>query len=799
MFDIIRDHQLYIMSSLTAICVIIALFVILTKTLSRKRRTALVLLELGAACLLEFDRCAYLYRGVETQAGYWWVRVSNFMVFSLTLFVLFAFNLYLKDLLAHEGELKRKSFRLAAIDWLLFLGEILIIFSQESGIYYTFDEHNRYQRGPLFLVCYTIPLVVFVILLSAIVQLTKKLRKGIRISLFAFALVPLVAALAQIFTYGISLTNMSMVFMVILLYVFALMDSNEAVEKATLIEINQLKREKDLQSRLFDQTVSAFVGAIDAKDKYTKGHSSRVAKYAKQLAKMNGKDEEECQQVYYAALLHEIGKIGIPDSILTKDSALTDEEHKQLKQYPNIGRDILKSISEFPYLSVGAHYHHERYDGTGYPDGLSGEKIPEIARIIAVADAYDTMTSQRSYRDPIPQQKVREEIVKGTGTQFDPVYAKLMLHMIDLDSEYKMQERVEVREFSDDSVLDCGEYRDQVSEGVAVTANMTNINIRVTPKKNGEEDICMPAIVLFDSLDARVHTTIRDVDTLNYYEYGELWFDGHSICSGARNMKVDFHINPEREVQKEVFDRGEAIEYRIRTARVLDHMMLRIDSEYGSMEAIVALPDNSRFVYIGLTGENCHIDNVHITREEKEISEDAIPRIAGEVSYINRMEGDVPNIQVDGYRTASTEGVEVTDGMEINFHAMHLPTARLVWHCPFVTLFYSDDKMPNGENYKEYALIRLDGEAWETGDYSTNKIQMRKRDFFDGWESWKEIGKIGYDSSIIIRRKGNKITTITSNNGIDIRNVTTINDGNDKIYVSLTGDQVALTDIRIRA
>jgi hypothetical protein len=228
-------------------------------------------------------------------------------------------------------------------------------------------------------------------------------------------------------------------------------------------------------------------------------------------------------------------------------------------------------------------------------------------------------------------------------------------------------------------------------------------------------------------------------------------------------------------------------------------MMLHIDSEYGSMEAIVALPDNSRFVYIGFTGENCHIDNVHISREEKEISEDAIPRIAGEVSYINRMEGDVPNIQVDGYRTASTEGVEVTDGMEINFHAMHLPTARLVWHCPFVTFFYSDDKMPNGENYKEYALIRLDGEAWETGDYSTNKIQMRKRDFFDGWESWKEIGKIGYDSSIIIRRKGNKITTITSNNGIDIRNVTTINDGNDKIYVSLTGDQVALTDIRIRA
>ncbi len=799
MFEFFRNHQLYMMLSMTSICTIIALFVALTKTLSKERRRALVILELGAAALLEFDRIAYIYRGVETTEGYWWVRISNFMVYVLSLFTLYSFSLYLRDLLVNEGGLKSVPKRIKIIDWLIIVGEVLIVISQPTGIFYTFDEHNRYQRGPFFLISYMLPLAILLIELSAMIKYTRKLRKSIRFSMLAFTVVPLLATLIQIFTYGISLTNLSIVFMAIVLYIFALLDSNEAVEKATLIEINHLKIEKEMQNRLFEQTVTAFVSAIDTKDKYTKGHSARVAKYAKELAQMNGKNEDECQKVYYAALLHEIGKIGVPDYILTKDHALTDEEYAQLKRYPEIGRDILSSIKEFPYLSVGAHYHHERYDGTGYPDGLAGEKIPEIARIIAVADAYDTMTSQRSYRDPIPQQKVREEIVKGTGTQFDPVYAKLMLHMIDLDTEYKMQERIEVREFSDKTVLDCKSYRDCISEGVAITEKMTRIRFRCTPKKEAEDDVCMPAIVLFDSLDAMVHTTIREIDTLNYFEYGEIWLDGHSITSGARTMKIDFKCIEGQPTQKEVFDGGDFIEYELQAVRKRDHMLIRMNSEYENMEAIVALTDNSRFLYIGFTGEHCHIDSIHITHDEKEVPEDYIPRIADEVSYINRMEGDIPNVQVDSYRSASSEAIEVTDGMELNFHAMHLPTARLVWHCPFIVLFYSDTKRPEGDSYREYALIRLDGEAWETGDYASNHIEMRKRGFFKSWDDWKEIGKAGYDSNVTIRKKGNKITTITSNNGIDIRNVTTINDGNDKIYVSLTGDQVALTDIRIRA
>ena len=183
---------------------------------------------------------------------------------------------------------------------------------------------------------------------------------------------------------------------------------------------------------MFEQTADALAGAIDAKDTYTNGHSRRVAQYSLAIAKEIGKPAEECDKVYFAALLHDVGKIGIPIKILQKKGRLTDEEFAQIKEHSVVGGEILSNIKESPWISIGARYHHERYNGSGYPEGLKGEAIPEIARIIAVADAYDAMTSNRSYRNAIPQHIVREELVKGCGTQFDPEFAKVMLHLIDL-------------------------------------------------------------------------------------------------------------------------------------------------------------------------------------------------------------------------------------------------------------------------------------------------------------------------------------------------------------------------------
>ena len=188
------------------------------------------------------------------------------------------------------------------------------------------------------------------------------------------------------------------------------------------------------------QVVSALATAIDAKDNYTNDHSSRVADYSRMIAERAGYSKAEQDEIYMMGLLHDVGKIGVPDEVINKPAKLTDEEFEKIKEHPVIGDGILKRIKERPKLATGARWHHERFGGGGYPDNLSGEDIPAEARIIAVADAYDAMTSRRSYRDVMPQDKVRAEIEKGMGTQFDPAFAGLMLEMIDEDTAYTMHE-----------------------------------------------------------------------------------------------------------------------------------------------------------------------------------------------------------------------------------------------------------------------------------------------------------------------------------------------------------------------
>ncbi len=165
-----------------------------------------------------------------------------------------------------------------------------------------------------------------------------------------------------------------------------------------------------------------------------------MAQYAREIAKRYGYSEKEQDDIYMIGLLHDVGKIGVPDSVINKPGKLNDEEFEQIKAHPVIGDKILKGVTEMPKLSIGARWHHEKYNGTGYPDGQKGDEILEEARIIAVADAYDAMTSNRSYRDLLPQEVVRGEIEKGKGTQFDPVFADIMLQMIDEDKEYLMHE-----------------------------------------------------------------------------------------------------------------------------------------------------------------------------------------------------------------------------------------------------------------------------------------------------------------------------------------------------------------------
>lgn len=200
------------------------------------------------------------------------------------------------------------------------------------------------------------------------------------------------------------------------------------------------ERRRQRVERMALQMVQTLANTIDAKDSYTNGHSTRVAKYSVMLAERMGYSGDKLEQLQYAALLHDIGKIGIPREIINKPSRLTDEEYEIIKTHPAIGGNILREISEIPDIAIGARWHHERYDGKGYPDKLKGDEIPEIARIIGVADAYDAMTSKRSYRDVLPQEVVLGEIEKGKDSQFDPQIAELMMELIREDIDYRMHE-----------------------------------------------------------------------------------------------------------------------------------------------------------------------------------------------------------------------------------------------------------------------------------------------------------------------------------------------------------------------
>ena len=570
---------------------------------------------------------------------------------------------------------------------------------------------------------------------------------------------------------------------------------NNRIDKFKESELSHLKEQQKFSQRLFEQTATALVSAIDAKDEYSRGHSQRVADYSEKIAKCLGKSEEDCRKIYYAALLHDVGKIGIADNIINKDCEPTEEEYKIIMEHPSIGEQILSSITEYPYLSIGAKYHHERYDGKGYPEGLKGEDIPEIARIIAVADTYDAMTSSRSYRAALPQLVASEELAKASGTQLDPVFVRVMEHVIDLDFDYGEMEKSALKAIAGADELVCKEYRDEVTTGKRITYYNTRVRFKCHLDEKGGRG---PEIILFDSFDGRYHDDEATARELRYYEYCDMWMNGTISGKGVRKTETKVYSDKDRKLPLSEKDNGSAdVFYEINAVKRKDHALITISDGINVTEHIIALPDSSRFVYLALSGENCTISGISADVSKEKIPDDYIPRIAEKISYIDVPQGDIPNVQIDSYRTDASKGILITDEMKISFHTMSLPTASLIWHCAYIVLFSSLDGTVNGENYVEYGLIRTDGEYWDVDQENNNKIVAYINDDFNGWDAWKKANKEGLDYAISIKKNNNLITVSTQNAGISIKNTTNFADMPPKIYVALTGDQCAITNIRI--
>lgn len=228
-------------------------------------------------------------------------------------------------------------------------------------------------------------------------------------------------------------------------------------------------------------------------------------------------------------------------------------------------------------------------------------------------------------------------------------------------------------------------------------------------------------------------------------------------------------------------------------------MQIRISDGTQTIQIIVALPFSGRFSYISLTGERCTLSDMRFTIDEKPIDSSYIPRIVEEVSYIRGCpEGDIPNIQIEGHRAKTTQGIPIANSMRLTFHVQALPNARIIWHCPYLSVFTSSDGTVSGDGYKEFVMMRLDGEELEDNVLTLNGDTFRTTPDFKGWDAWKEGLKQGIDCEVIIRHEGNTVCMATENLGIAARSEIALPDDHGDLYVALTGDQCAITNIRVR-
>ncbi|MCX7806019.1 MAG: HD-GYP domain-containing protein [Planctomycetota bacterium] len=196
--------------------------------------------------------------------------------------------------------------------------------------------------------------------------------------------------------------------------------------------IGKVLEENDLRTqRLFVNILTVMVKILESKDPYTKLHSHQVVKWSRMIGRRRGLSDEALTRLGLAAVFHDFGKVGVPEDILNKPSGLSNDEFALMKQHPAIAKNILGSLDQLADILPAIHHHHERWAGGGYPEGLKGEQIPLWARIIGLADAYDTMSSRRTYKEPFPKERIIDELIKASGKQFDPELVAILLELIE--------------------------------------------------------------------------------------------------------------------------------------------------------------------------------------------------------------------------------------------------------------------------------------------------------------------------------------------------------------------------------
>lgn len=371
-----------------------------------------------------------------------WVNVAfNSVYFASTALLYYTLHLFFLSF----GVKKKVGFPILVFArFLLFAFFLLLAVNAPLGLFFTF-QHGFYEAGPLYSLCLFLPLFFFFASSGTLLIVRKRVSRQI---FFVLALLLLTAvtgtSLQYLFFPKILLTHFFSLFSLILcLFVLVSPDYAELTKKrAELFELQQNleakaafesdkvhKRGKQKEV-LFEQIIDALAETIDAGDSNRNGHSENVAESSRLIAYKMSLPKSEVQKIYYSAILHDIGVIGVPEEIVNKQGKFTDEEFAEMKKHPEIGERILSKITEMPEIAKNVRSHHEHFDGSGYPDGLAGKDIPIGARIIAVADAFDAMTHLRSYRDLMTKEQAKDELRKCAGSRFDPLVVAAALEVL---------------------------------------------------------------------------------------------------------------------------------------------------------------------------------------------------------------------------------------------------------------------------------------------------------------------------------------------------------------------------------
>ena len=380
----------------------------------------------------------------STHIPVWLNMILNGSFFFSGTIVAILFLYYLVSIALVQTSKKRRKVIFIVNISLLIIYLVTIILNNFIGIYFYFDESLVYSHGPAYLAVSS--LIIFYIVESIVFFAIKRKMFNFkqRLSAIIFYVLFFGTYLLQLFVVpNILLSDFGVVIGSFMVF-FSIETPDYVKLMATLKELNDLKASLETQVKertnelavekksyedLTLETLSSLARVIDAKDHYTVGHSFRVAAYAKELANSLNLSPQDVEQIYFAGLVHDVGKIGISETILTKPGKLDDHEFEIIKSHSPLGGDILKGIDHFPVFAEVARYHHERYDGKGYPDKLKGEDIPFAARIVAICDSFDAMTSDRSYRKALSDEVAIQELINGKGTQFDPLLVDTFLKL----------------------------------------------------------------------------------------------------------------------------------------------------------------------------------------------------------------------------------------------------------------------------------------------------------------------------------------------------------------------------------